>query len=354
MKKTFSLTLLLTLLTIGAKSQIKNGSYYSKDHIHLFPDSIRVEFPQEQAFVIFELKEYEANHTFIDNFSSSLKDMIFYIKKTSADKDFAMTPHLARVVVGNENEKEIEVTATKETSTKLTVKNNLVAELLPPGWEITIRLKGGKIYVYGKNLESIEKIAATDFSMVTAKIKGQTVQPFERKGVKARMIVREGMIENADVELKHPGDFLIGQAGIGFGFVSDAFYPTLGTSVALIFRDRFGRKNHMVKLNLDYMLFNRKLPDGNPTVASNLATSLSYGWNFAKSSGGDRWVALGIGAVSNQSSGNIINDKYFRGNTMRVFASFDLINNFSLIPELFLTDNVNNKIYGLRLNFTLP
>jgi hypothetical protein len=256
-------------------------------------------------------------------------------------------------VLGQGDEKEIEVVATKSTITKVSIKDNQVTELLPPGWEIIIRNSRNKIYVYGKNLESIEKITNGNYSAVTAKVNSHLLPSLGRKSIKARLILRNGAIENADIQIKHPGDFIAATPGIGFGFVADAFYPALNLSVGAIFRDRYGRKNHMIKLTTDYMLFTRKRLDGNLTVGTNLGTSLSYAKNFSKNSPNSLWVAFGVGIVSNRY-GNNVNDTYFRGGTMRIFASFDLRNNFSIVPEMFLTDNVTNMIYGLRLNYTLP
>ncbi|GHN01153.1 hypothetical protein WSM22_26420 [Cytophagales bacterium WSM2-2] len=352
MKKYFSLATLLTLLSLTATSQIRNSTYYSRDNINLFPDSIRVEFPDEQAFVVFELKEYNGNRTLSD-FNTNLKDLIFYIKKTSNDKDFTITPHQAKVVFNGNGDKEIEVASTKSIPTKLSIKNNQMTELLPPGWEIIIRKADSKIYIYGKNLDSIEKIVGTDFSLVTTKINGQSLQSIGRKSIKARLIVRNGIVENADIEIKHPGDFLFVHPAVGFGFVSDAFYPSFTLGLAAIFRDRYGRKNHMIKLSEDYLLFTRRRLDGKLTVGPNMGISLSYGANYAKNSVSPLWMTVGVGVISNHRN-NTAYDTYFRGNTMRIFASFDVRNNFTIIPEMFLTDDVSNQIYGLRLNFNLP
>jgi hypothetical protein len=145
----------------------------------------------------------------------------------------------------------------------------------------------------------------------------------------------------------------VGQPAFGFGFVENTFYPTLSFGFAVITRDRFGRKVRMIKMSWDYLLFTRTRLDGKLTVGPNLATSLSVGWNFTKNDKTAHWLALGIGNVATHYGKNV-NDTYFRGNTLRIFASFDVSNNVSLQPELFLTDNYKNLIYGLRLNYRLP
>ncbi len=91
----------------------------------------------------------------------------------------------------------------------------------------------------------------------------------------------------------------------------------------------------MIKLNIDYRF--------------NLGTmlSLSHGWNMAKN-GAPRWVAPGIGIFKEADEGN------YNGSKVRVFISYDVKNNISLVPEFFFPGRLSDSVFGLKLNYTLP
>lgn len=334
--------------------QVKSVKYKERnlitDRINMFPDSIRVDLPNENSFVIFELQNYKSDYSIINNLNSSLAELMTFIKQSSTDPDFATTPHQATIREKNDGSKEIIVQTTEANSTKITTREKQLVELLPAGWEIKIYTGNDKAYIYGKDLNSIERIAALDFKVVSDKINEQIPESIGRKAIKAYTLLIGGKIERSKIDLKKSSDLIVSEPSIGFGFISDSFYPLFKPiSFTIVHRDRFGRKNLRIKLDQGYMFLTRKRLDGKTTLNLVDDTSLSLGWNLEKNNSSIRWFDLGIGVLNSNND-----QTYFRGNTLRFFLSYDAGNNFSLTPEFYLTDNVTNALGGLRLNYKFP
>src|SRR3954465_8531632 len=96
MKYLAPLAALVVLCSVfSAKAQYRRANY--------FPDSIQVEFPEQNAIVIFELHRFQTDYHVIENFSTRLQTLTDYVKRATDPNDVRLKR--IAVTIKPENEK---------------------------------------------------------------------------------------------------------------------------------------------------------------------------------------------------------------------------------------------------------
>jgi hypothetical protein len=342
---------LITLLTTvfifsGFMICAQHSSVLSKamKTVNEFPDSIRVELPDQHAIILFEIKNIKENTQDIKGFSDRLDKIQHYIATSITD---ASIPHHVLITENEQLEQDITITQTEQLKTQLKVKNNGIHELLPPGWEIVWNTTQSIIHLYIHNINEITSVSQVDFAGMASKLKAEAQQSFVgRKRMVAHSIIKNNETLFNDVKFQMPSDFLGIHFGTGFGYLQNRFYPELNISIAVYRGNHFNQIRQKIGVDLQNLFFTSTNSDGKLSSDINTFLSLSYGRNFSKANQRQRWTTLGAGFLVKQ------NGDMFQGNTAKFYFQTDIgSSKLNLVPELYLTDNFKKAILGIKLNY---
>ncbi len=314
-----------------------------------FPDSVRVEIPDQGAIVIFELRFYEKDKEIIRTFPTRLAEVVDHVKKSIPENQLRDNHAVTVAIDKNHDGKtlsQITITKRKEEVTKLRVEENNVLELLPPGWEITIKAERFNVHVYAPEFAELEALSRSNFEPVITHLATQEsfVKP-ARMGVFARLIMQNESITPAG----KPGhrlsaDMLGLHAGAGVGLAGDRFYPEFNFLTAIYLANRYSRNRQRIAAGYELKVFSGRTEENAFTVRPATFVTLSYGINFR----GDRprWTAVGVGyMVHNRSD-------IFSGKTLKLYLESDIgSDKLNIVPELFLTDDFKKSVLGIKLNY---
>lgn len=329
---------------VHAEKEYKGNRHGGQSNF--FPDSIRVEFPDQQALVVFELKNYKHNRSFVESFSSTINEIHGYLENSLDDK--AEKSSLAiHVSIGENNKKTISI-QNRESQTNILVEDKAIVQLLPPGVEIYYQSDNEKVYVYVKNLADLVNLSQQNFLLITSGIAEESAQYFiGRKSIKSRFIVKNGIITYRKIQYAHPSDVLYVAANFSAGLLRDRVYPELGGAIGLSFNDRFGVRKRKVEFSYSSMYLVERNPEGGYT--NNISSFLGASYSLNINSKGSQPIWIGAGAAFLvQEVG-----EYFKGKTMKFFIKSDIGNSkLSVIPEFYLTEDFKKHQFGLKLNYT--
>ncbi|MDD1443829.1 hypothetical protein MEO93_26480 [Dolichospermum sp. ST_sed3] len=312
-------------------------------NINLLPDSIRIEFPDQKALVIFEMNNVTKNSGVIEHFGDSLKGWLQAIRRSSSDLE---SPKRAEITIKENGEKKIIIYVAPDVKTYLTVKENAVTELLPPGWEISVRAKDYKTYVYAQEFSALVQVANQNFTLAVEKIKEDIrMNPLRRKTLKSRIILKEDKVQYSEMKRKIASDFIVGTASAGLGYLGDKFYPELNLNVTLRFGGRFDPNNNKVTFSYNNLFLAEKSTDGSYNTHINSFISVAWNKNLNYRHEHPLWIGIGAGYLI-QNRGD-----YFKGNTFKFFISKD-VGNVSITPELYMTDDFKKSLLGIKFNYT--
>lgn len=339
MKLISGITLLLCVFSISLRAQPKT-----------LPDSIRVEMPEHHAIVTFELRQYLENKKVIQTFPKQLEKLLNHINKsiTASDKQ---QPHSIEVIFQEQEEKNdaekytISIHEIHETETKVTVNGNEMVELLPPGWELHIKMKVAEITVYAPDLEKLTALVQLNLEPVIAHLDTDPeVQQQKRFGIISRIIFKEGKVQTAQTSHRESADMLGLHAGAGVGLVRDKFYPEFNFTTSFYFANRYKEDHQRISAHYELKLFTGRSPEGEYRSQPASFVSVSYALNFRKDR--PRWTGLGVGYLVNNRS------DLFTGKTMKIFLESDIGSpKLNIIPELYLTNDFKQALFGLKLNY---
>lgn len=315
-----------------------------RDAVNYFPDSIRVEFPEQESVVVFELKRFENHSSFIDNFPATLLELGTYLEKSlpNHQKGEAVTIH---VTYKPDNEKEISIQETKPQTTIL-VKDQQIIQLLPPGIELFLQTGEARVYLYIPDRSKLQELAGKNFTQIVSRIREESKNYYiGRKSFKSRFIMQNNTISYSNIMHTEPHDFLYLTASAGVGVFRDKLYPELSPSIGLRFNDRFNRASHKVELSYSSMFLLEKKAEGSYTNSISSFLGISYQKNFGT---GNSSVWAGIGAaVLVQETEN-----FFKGKTAKFFFLSDLGNKrLHIIPEFYLTEDFKKFQFGMKLRY---
>ncbi len=345
-------TFLLLGLTVQSLAQPK---------FKLYPDSIRVELPDFNGMVVFEMRNYAQSTDFVRIFSKTLGEALGNVKKSTGKPLAESEPLHIEMHIMPEGWKEVGI-GTKPfgekqlvsirpmdppQTTMTIIKDKGIVELLPPGWELHLISKDYNVKVYASTFAAMESIVSVDFGIVAEAMSAdEGMKTLGRKSIESQFIVRNQRIDQRAVNYVHPGDQIsLGIYG-GVGLVQNILYPELSFKLALNFRDRFRRPNFRTSLIYDNLFFAQQTTDG---FATNINGFLSAGFekNFNRKTAQPSWSGLGIGFLV-RNSGN-----YFTGNTAKFFITHSIPNSrFSVIPEFYLTDDFKKFTFGMTLKYS--
>lgn len=329
------LSLVLPLLSYGQSRQ--------------YPDSVRIEMPDQGAIAIFELRLYQKDKNVIETFPTRLKEITDYIRKSITENKLRDS-HLVNVTIDQDHydkaQSQITITKRKDEVTKLRVEENTIHELLPPGWEVTIQSERFVAHVYAPAFAELEAISRLDFGPAVTHLSKQEafVKP-ARMGVFARLVMQNETITPAGTPgHRSPSDMLGLHAGAGVGLAGDRFYPEFNFLTAVYLANRYSKSRQRIAAGYELKVFSGRTEENAFSVRPASFVTLSYGINFS----GDRprWTALGVGyMVHNRSD-------IFSGKTLKLYLESDIgSDKLNVIPELFLTDDFKKSVFGIKLNY---
>ncbi len=343
---------LLLGLTLQALAQPK---------FKLYPDSIRVELPDLNAMVVFEMRNYPASADFIRNFSKTLGDALDNVKKSTAKPLTESEPLHIEIHSMPEGSKEVGIGTksygekqlvtirpmTPQQTTMTILKDKGIVELLPPGWEMYLVSKEYRVKIYASTFAFLDSIPSQNFGVVADAISNDVgMRYLGRKSIESQLIIRNNQIDQRAVNYVHPGDQIFLSIHGGVGLVQSTLYPELSLKLGLTFRDRFRRANFRTSIIYDNLFFAQQTTDGfNTNINSFLSGSFEK--NFNRKTAQASWSGLGVGFLV-RNSGN-----YFTGNTAKFFVTHSIPNTrFSMIPEFYLTDDFKKFTFGMTLKYS--
>jgi hypothetical protein len=311
--------------------------------VNEFPDSLRVELPDQKAIILFELKNIKENPQDVENFSDRVKKIQNYL--TTSIADFSI-PHQVVITENEQLKQSITITQPAQQTTRLRIEDNEIQELLPPGWEIVWNSPASIIHLYIHDLNQLEYVSRVNFVTMASKLKTEAEQSFVgRKRMVAHTIIKNNETVFRDVKFQMPSDFLGIHFGIGFGNLQNKFYPELNVSVVVYRGNHFNQMRQKFGIDLQSQFFTTTNNDGRLSN-DNTFLSLSYGRNFSKANQRQRWTTLGAGLLIKQ------NGDIYQGNTAKFYFQTDIGNSkLNLVPELYLTDNFKKGLIGIKLNY---
>lgn len=233
----------------------------------------------------------------------------------------------------------------KEDVTSLRVEDNTVLELLPPGWNITIRTERAVAHLYAPDLATIEAISQISFEPVLKHL--ETEDAFintKRMGVFTRVVMQDQRITPAGTGHRLPADMLGLHPGAGVGIAGDRIYPEFNGMVAIYLANRFSNNRQRIAAGYELKLFSGRSEENAFRSRPASFATLSYGINF--NSNRPRWTAIGVGYLIHNRS------DFFSEKTLKIFLESDIgSDKLNIVPELYLTDDFKKSVFGMKLNY---
>lgn len=336
----------------------------SQNRINYFPDSVRLELPDEHTLIVFELKTIQKDSLVIKNFPSMMKEFLEYMKKSTPSNFSETGPYRINIKMQPEGFKEIisnseehaykpmgertimSIRKIDELQTQVILKEKQIAELLPPGWEVFIVSENFKIKVYSESFAGLTAVANEDFTQASSIILNDSgMKVIGKKSVRARVVLQQKNISQSSVEYKYPGDNIGLNVNAGIGLFRDKLYPELSFKLALTFKDHFSRHNLRASLIYNNLFFAEKATEGY-TTNLNTFLSVSFEKNFNKKYDRPQWSGLGIGFLT------IKNGDYFSGKTAKFFITHEMGNRVNIVPEFYLTNDFTKFALGITLKYS--
>lgn len=338
--KTMSIILLTIVLLLPA---------FAFGQARQYPDSIRVELPDQGAIAIFELRFYEKDKDIISTFPARLADIVNHIKKSIPESQLRDS-HIVNVAPDKTDDEKkrshIIITKKKEDVTRLRVEEATILELLPPGWEVTIRTERSIVHVYVPEFAELEAISRMNFQPVIAHLaREDTFVDPARMGVFTRIVMQNEKISPAGTTgHRLPADMLGLHPGAGVGLAGDRFYPEFNFITAFYLADRFIKNRQRIAAGYELKLFSGRTEENVFSVKPASFVTLSYGINFNGER--PRWTSLGFGYMVHNKS------DIFSGKTIKIFLESDIgSSKLNIVPELYLTDDFKKSVFGIKLNY---
>lgn len=326
-----------------------------------YPDSIRVEMPDANGLVVFEMRNYNESSDYIRNFAKTLREALDHVRTGMAEKLADSPPLHIDVRVMPEGTREVGISTrpygekqlvsirpvSPPKTTMTILKDRGVVELLPPGWEVAFESREYRVSVYASSLAALEGIPTQDFGIVADAVSGdEGMKTLGRKNIESQIVLRNGKVDQRAVNYVFPGDNIGLGLTAGVGLVQNIIYPELSLKLSLTFKDRFRRPNYRVSFVPSLLFFSESVAQGF-TYHTNTFISVIYERNFNRKSAQPNWSGIGIGFLS-RSRGD-----YFQGNTAKLFITHSIPNSrFSMVPEFYLTDDFKKFTFGMTLKYT--
>lgn len=337
----FSVFFLFLVLFIGqAVAQDNNVLPKPIQGIQLFPDSIRVEFQDQNAIILFQFKRIKEDLAKIKAFPKQLNIIDSLIKESLPDLS---VPKKINIVEHLDNIWEIQIENNPVVS-QLRVKDGVLEELLPPGWEVSIQTTNSKIHIYIHHWEEIASLLKENFTEIANTIQLKMDKEFiGRKRIISRNIITDKTLAFNETKFQMPIDMLTLNASFAFGYFRNSFYPEITFNAMVIRNDHFNRPASQFGLIYENKFFTTSAENGFK-AETNSFLSLGYSMNAYRLND-PFWIGIGGGLlVRNRGD-------YFTGNTAKFFITTGS-KKFRLIPELYLTNDFKTFSLGGKLSYT--
>jgi hypothetical protein len=312
------------------------------------PDSIRIEIPDHQSIITFELRQYDINKRIIADFPKQLSDLLAHVTNSITEME-SKEPKIIEVTYDYESEDNnkytIKINEVSVSTTHVVVSNEAITELLPQGWELQLKMKAANIHLYTPNVERLRDLTTLDLRPVITRLDatGETLRQ-KRMGIISRVILQNNEVVIANIDHRTPNDMLGLHAGAGVGLFQDNFYPEFNFVTSFYFANRYKENHQRISAQYELKLFTGSSPEGEYQLRPASFVSISYALNFSKER--PRWTGIGIGLLTHDRS------DFFTGKTMKLFLETDIGSpKLNLIPELYLTNDYTKAIFGLKLNY---
>ncbi|MDQ2656208.1 MAG: hypothetical protein M3Y60_02220 [Bacteroidota bacterium] len=314
-----------------------------------FPDSIRVELPEQGAIVIIELRVYGKDKEIVRNFPSRLSEIAGHVSASIPESQWT---NAHKVVVSPDKTDDqkatskITITKKDDVVTRVRVKGTTVLELLPPGWEVTIHTQRSVVHVYAPDFRALEAIGRLSFEPVLAYLETQDEFVHEKRmGVFTRVVMEGDKITPAGGPGRRlPADMLGLHAGAALGIVGDRIFPEFNFLTAIYLANQYQENRQRIAAGYELKLFSGRTEDNSFRSTPASFVTLSYGINFR--GGRPRWTAVGAGFLVHNKS------DLFTGKTLKLFLESDIgSEKLNIVPELYLTDGYKKSIFGIKLNY---
>jgi hypothetical protein len=295
------------------------------------------------------MRLYAKDKDVILSFPARLAEIANHIKKSIPESQLRDSHIVIVSPDKTDDEKKrshIIITKKKEDVTRLRVQEATILELLPPGWEITIRTDRSVVHVYVPDFAELEAISRMNFEPVVTHLSTEEtfVNP-ARMGVFARVVMQNEKISSAGTPgHRLPADMLGLHPGAGVGLAGDRFYPEFNFITGIYLANRFSKNRQRIAVGYELKLFSARTEENTFSVRPASFVTLSYGINF--SGARPRWTALGLGYMVHNKS------DIFTGKTMKIFLESDIgSEKLNIVPELYLTDDFKKSVFGIKLNY---
>jgi hypothetical protein len=339
------LTLVLLIAILSARSLYAQKPQVTQSAalgVRNYPDSIRVEFPDQHGLMIFQLQNFQKNPDQFRNYLLLINQVADIIEKNSSSIN---DPKQIDVSVSPEGERKITIRNPETGITQITASEKEITQLLPPGWEIHVHLaRSAEIYFYAQTFAELKAMISYNADPLKQLLSSESQKIYQgRKRFIARIIVQKGEITFSSVKFQMPADQLEISGSCGIGYLNRTFYPELNLLVSFRFGDRVNTIKNAYSLIWNNLFFATKTADGKFNNRTNSFLSVAYGRNFGtiKES---TWLTFGAGYLI------LKNGDYFTGKTAKFFFSTNA-GKFTLTPELYLTNDFKTFQTGIKLGY---
>ena len=303
------------------------------------PDSIRIEFPEAGAILVFEFRRIENNFSLFSEFPSQFGG---WLKKVASSIPDSSKPRKISISAGNPEETKITV-ADQTDVTHVRTSGDAVTELLPPGWEIVVNYPSARVYAYAQTFKDLETLSTKSLKPVFDKL--STAVPMHRKSYSSRFVIKGDSIAYEKTDRQVAGDLLELNLSGGLGILGDKVYPEVNPYATLVFFSRFHKQDYAFTFKFNTLFFTERGADGGFTTRPNSFVTAAWMKNLIRGKAEASWIGLGAGLLVRRSG------DYFKGQTIKLFVTKD-VGRVNLAPELYLTNDYKKAILGFRLNYT--
>jgi hypothetical protein len=350
--------ILFTVLLLSAApslfAQLLSYHYKNEKHVYtnslgrvinMFPDSIRIEIPDERILIVLEARNYRAAVSALDGLALQLKGISDVLAKSHITKPDCKA-HVVRQTTDLNDFRNIDITEVAEPASRVRLQKDQLLEILPPGWEIFMEENNYKLFVYCDDPEKIGKVLGADILLVREKLDATRSYAGGRKSVKSRFILRNHSLAFDEIRYYHPLDMVSLSLGTGVGVLRNRVYPEIVGYLGFYIADRFNRHSHRIEASYSSNYFGQ-LGSENVFHASIASfAGISYAKNFGRND--PFWLGVGGSYLVSQTG----DFNFFQGKTMKFYLISTMgTGKFSIMPEFYLTNDLKSTQFGLKMNY---
>lgn len=309
-------------------TDLPNLNRTGRDQVREFPDSIRWEFPDLHAIVVWNIRDVDRDTINFSRFQTIIGSWAEIMEAAVADTS---VPHVNNITYTYIGEAKMDIKP-NTAGTKVSTLSLKTMELLPTGWEIKAVGPHERIYIYAQSLAELKMLAKQDYSYALQKIKSGDGSNL--RAVTAKLVMQDGEVKRQEIYRSTAMDYLSLMPSAGFGYANGNFYPELGARMTLNFSNYMNVFKHRIDVSNTFMFFAGKNADGSFKTNINSFINLSYNYNLADSNDDPSWIGFGAGYSLKESGG------IFQKNTVKLFVNKSF-GSFTVSPELYIGHGKN-------------